>query len=477
MLEFKEVSFAYKNSSEKVLQTVNFSIDKGECVLIAGASGNGKSTLVHLMNGLIPTLFEGEIEGTILFDEKPTTVNNPTDIAKDIGYISQDPRGQFFTTNTTSELVFAMENFGFSIEMMEKNLQEIIDLLKISDLVDKDIFTISSGERQKISIGCSLCLKPKILILDEPSSNLDYGSTIRLGQLLAKLKKAGYTIIIAEHRLHYLQEIIDKVLLVQNQHVTVCQMENLFSLSQAHLRSFSIFDEPLQAKLLQESSEKLLELSNISYQDILKKIHLEIHAGDVIGLIGKNGAGKTTLLRLLTTIIHPTSGQLTNLKKQHPFLVMQDMDYQFFTESVVSELALGNEHTTLEQRQHLLEDLGLDHLEKQLPFQLSGGQKQRLLIGIASLAKSRVLLFDEPTSGLDYLSMQQVNQVLQMISEKSGLMIATHDIEFLYQMCNRIIYLNEGTIQEDFPLTEKTKQRVEELFFTMIDEQQKEGKI
>lgn len=467
MLEFKEVSFTYKNGKSPVLKDVNFTIAKGECVLITGASGNGKSTLVHLINGLIPTLYEGELIGEIFLAGRQTSTKNPTEIAKDIGYVSQDPRGQFFTTNTTSELVFAMENFGFSVETMQQNLYEIIDLLAIENLTDKNIFHISSGERQKISIGCSLCLKPKLLILDEPSSNLDYESANRLGRLIQKLKEQQYTIIIAEHRLHYLEKVIDKVLLVQNQKVTICRIDEVCARSAARLRNFTIFDEPLQGTVPPVSSEKLLELSDVSYQKILREIHLQIYAGDVIGLIEKNGAGKTTLLRLLTTIIQPTNGKLENTYQQHPFLVMQDMDYQFFTESVSSEIVLGNEHTTRVEREKLLQNLNLEDLQNQLPFQLSGGQKQRLLIGIASPAKARVLLFDEPTSGLDYVSMQKVNRVLQELTQENGLVIATHDVEFLYQMCNRIIYLNQGEIQEDFPLNEKTKKRIEEIFLEM----------
>lgn len=469
MLNFKGLTFQYKNTKKDVLKDVDFQIEKGECVLVTGASGNGKSTLIHLINGLIPNLYEGEIQGEILLEGKSLTGKDPTEISRDIGYVSQDPRGQFFTTNTTSELVFAMENFGFDTATMQNNLREMIDLLGLSKLLDQNIFTISSGERQKIAIGCSLSLKPKILVLDEPSSNLDFGATTKLTNLIKRLKDRGYTIIIAEHRLYYLKDLIDKVLLVENQGVTVCSVDNLVKITTSKLRKFSIFDRKLDSRDRIFSSEPLINLTNIHYQNVLSGINLTVNKGDIIGLIGKNGAGKTTLLRLLTTIIQPTEGTIQNYKQQHPFLVMQDMDYQFFTESVSSELLLGNEQTSIEERTVLLNHLGLGELQKQLPFDLSGGQKQRLLIGIASLSNVNTLLFDEPTSGLDYVSMKKVNSVLKPLAQHSAMIIATHDVEFLYQMCNRIIYLDNGRIKNDFAFNEKTKHLVKDIFMEMVE--------
>ena len=155
MLEFRNVSFTYKNSEEKVLNNVSFKINEGECVLLTGISGSGKSTIVHLMNGLIPALYEGELTGKIYYNNTSLESIKTYDIAKDIGYVSQDPRGHFFTTNTTSELVFAMENFGISLDEMKKRYNAVVELLELEEIVDKNILYISSGERQKIAIGCS----------------------------------------------------------------------------------------------------------------------------------------------------------------------------------------------------------------------------------------------------------------------------------------------------------------------------------
>ena len=429
MLEFRNVSFTYKNSEEKVLNNVSFKINEGECILLTGVSGSGKSTIVHLMNGLIPALYEGELTGKIYYNNTSLESIKTYDIAKDIGYVSQDPRGHFFTTNTTSELVFAMENFGISLDEMKKRYNAVVELLELEEIVDKNILYISSGERQKIAIGCSLTLIPRVIILDEPSSNLDFRMTKKLTILIEKLKNKGYTIIIAEHRIHYIQKLIDKVLIVNKGMIKEITIDDLKNTTDFPLRTLDVFNLQLE-NISSKNNDLLLQIDNVSYGDILLQISTSINKGDVIGLIGRNGAGKTTLLRMLTNIMNPTKGKILGNVK--PFSVMQDMDYQFFTESVLSEIRFGNEGVENDKINNLLEELGLNKFKDKIPFELSGGQKQRLLISIAAISNVNLLMFDEPTSGLDYINMEKVSSVLKNISKENALIIATHDIEFLY---------------------------------------------
>ena len=464
MLEFKDVSFTYKNSNNKVLDRVNFKINKGECILLTGVSGSGKSTLIHLMNGLIPTLYEGQLEGEILFKNKDLKDIESYDISKNIGYVSQDPRGHFFTTNTTSELVFSMENYGIPLNEMKKKYSELVNLLELEKLVDKNIIYISSGERQKIAIGCSLSLEPEIIILDEPSSNLDFHMTKKLKQLIEKLKTKGYTIIIAEHRMYYIQDLIDRVFVINNGKVIEKTISDLKSNNELPLRSLDIFNLELE-NISCKNKELFMEINNITYKNILSNITTTVYKGDVIGLIGKNGVGKTTLLRLLSNIMKPNKGKIVG--KVVPFLVMQDMDYQFFTESVESEMKFGSADNDLEKINSLLMKLGLIEFKDKIPFELSGGQKQRLLIAISALANVNLLMFDEPTSGLDYVNMTKVSGILKDLSKNSALIVATHDIEFLYKTCNRVVYLDDKVIKEDFYLNLENKKKVNNIFINM----------
>ena len=464
MLEFKDVSFTYKNSNNKVLDRVNFKINKGECILLTGVSGSGKSTLIHLMNRLIPTLYEGQLEGEILFKNKDLRDIESYDISKNIGYVSQDPRGHFFTTNTTSELVFSMENYGIPLNEMKKKYSELVNLLELEKLVDKNIIYISSGERQKIAIGCSLSLEPEIIILDEPSSNLDFHMTKKLKQLIEKLKTKGYTIIIAEHRMYYIQDLIDRVFVINNGKVIEKTISDLKNNNEVPLRSLDIFNLELE-NISCKNKELLMEINNITYKNILTNITTTVYKGDVIGLIGKNGVGKTTLLRLLSNIMKPNKGKIVG--KVVPFLVMQDMDYQFFTESVESEMKFGSADNDLEKINSLLMKLGLIEFKDKIPFELSGGQKQRLLIAISALANVNLLMFDEPTSGLDYVNMTKVSGILKDLSKNNSLIVATHDIEFLYKTCNRVVYLDDKVIKEDFYLNLENKKKVNNIFINM----------
>ena len=379
-------------------------------------------------------------------------------------YVSQDPRGHFFTTNTTSELVFSMENYGIPLNEMKKKYSELVNLLELEKLVDKNIIYISSGERQKIAIGCSLSLEPEIIILDEPSSNLDFHMTKKLKQLIEKLKTKGYTIIIAEHRMYYIQNLIDRVLVINNGKVIEKTISDLESNNEVPLRSLDIFNLELE-NISCKNKELLMEINNITYKNILSNITTTVYKGDVIGLIGKNGVGKTTLLRLLSNIMKPNKGKIVG--KVVPFLVMQDMDYQFFTESVESEMKFGSADNDLEKINSLLMKLGLTEFKDKIPFELSGGQKQRLLIAISALANVNLLMFDEPTSGLDYVNMTKVSGILKDLSKNSALIVATHDIEFLYKTCNRVVYLDDKVIKEDFYLNLENKKKVNNIFINM----------
>ncbi|BDP89895.1 ABC transporter ATP-binding protein [Enterococcus faecium] len=454
MFEFNNVSFSYKDVKEQALVDLNFSIKKGSLTLITGSSGSGKSTLLKLMNGLIPRLYDGKLVGEILFENNSLQSLTQESISKNIGYVSQDPRGQFFTTNTTSELVFSMENFGFTKEHMDKRINELAELLDLSNILDKNIFSLSSGERQKISIGCSLSLNSKLIILDEPSSNLDFKATKKLADLLCDLKNKG--LMGGAYLPWFISSIrlIDQVLFVKNRTVKTTTIQLLKTENNNALRKFDIFNSSIEVPYIEKVSADVLKVEEITYENILKDINFDVKVGDVIGLVGKNGVGKTTLLRILMKIIRPTKGKIIENKKNlsSPFLVMQEMDYQFFTESVRSELALGNEIVSKDQQEKILKKMELYKMKDQLPFDLSGGEKQRLLVSIASLSKTNLFLFDEPTSGLDYINMERIADLIKDLKEKGAVVIATHDPEFLYKTCNRIIYLKNGGIKKDIKL-------------------------
>ncbi len=465
VIKADDLSFSYEESKEGI-QNVSFTIEKGEIVLLTGNSGSGKSTLLKCLNGLIPTITEGKLEGLLSIEGENYADLKMHQLNQFIGSVFQNPRSQFFTDNTTAELVFPMENYGFPLEEMRKRLEELEKTFGLENLLDRDIFTLSSGERQLIALASAITMKQKVLLFDEPSANLDYGNAMKLGCILKKLREKGYTVIVADHRFYYLSGVIDKVLFMNQGKLTICRSEEEFRAGDYNTRSFDIFsiDIPFSEKITTDKS--VAKLENIRYKDILKGVNLELHKGEITVLVGNNGAGKTTLAKTLCKSIRPDSGKVTIAGL--PFFIMQDPDYQLFGTSVWNELELVKKDATAIDE--CLQYLGLENYKYKHPFDLSGGQKQRLQIGMAMLCERELLIFDEPTSGLDVYSMLRVSNEIKKLRENAGILVISHDYEFIRHVANRIVYLNDGVIEKDFILDESNLSELNNIFKEMQEE-------
>lgn len=460
-----KLSFKYQDSSEGI-SDVDFSIGEGQVVLLTGNSGCGKSTLLKCLNGLIPAVTEGELSGELSVNGNDYSEMKMHQINKIIGSVFQNPRSQFFTENTTAELVFPMENYGYEKADMQKRLDELKDSFGIHELMNRNIFTLSSGERQMIALASAVTMKQKILLFDEPSANLDYGNAMLLGEIIRKMKNNGYTIIVADHRFFYLNGIIDKVLFLDSGKLKLYDSETEFKSCNYDTRSFDIFSLDIPCKEKINADNTVATLKNANFKNILKDINLELHKGEVTVLVGCNGAGKTTLAKLLCKTYRPTSGTVDT--DELPFFIMQDPDYQLFGTSVINELSLVK--NDLNCIKECLDNLGLLPYRHKHPFDLSGGQKQRLQIAMATLCEKPLIIFDEPTSGLDVYSMHNVVAEILKLKEKSGVLVISHDYEFIRHVANRVVFLDEGTIREDFILTDDSLSKLNKIFIHMQEE-------
>lgn len=464
IMRSESLSFSYKDSSEGI-SDINFEINKGEVILLTGNSGCGKSTLLKCMNGLIPAIVEGELSGNLFINEKNYGGLKMHELNKEIGSVFQNPRSQFFTDNTTSELVFPMENYGWSKSEMQEKLSELVKTFCLEKLLDKNIFILSSGERQLVALASALTMNQNVVLFDEPSANLDYGNAMHLGEIVSWLKSCGKTVVIADHRFYYLNGIIDRVFFMENGRLRIYESEKAFKKSGYDTRSFDIFslDVPFSKKLNLHETISCAVMKDVSYKNILSGVNLELKKGEVTVLVGSNGAGKTTLAKLLCRSIKPDSGTVkTNVL---PFFIMQDPDYQLFGTSVENELSLVKKDS--EKISATLEYLGLSQYKDAHPFELSGGQKQRLQIGMAMLCDQELIIFDEPTSGLDVSSMQKVSGEIVSLREKSSVLVISHDYEFIRHVADRIIYLDKGKIERDFILSSQTLGELNEIFNKM----------
>ena len=482
MIEFKNVSFAYPDSADGGLKNIDLTIPDGQCVLLCGRSGCGKTTLTRLVNGLIPQFFAGELSGEILLEGENLAELPMYRIAEKVGSVFQNPRTQFFNVDTDSEIAFGMENEAVPQERMKQRVTETAKALHIENLLSRNIFALSGGEKQKIAFASVYAMNPEVYLLDEPSSNLDMTAIGELREHLRLIKSQGKIVIVAEHRLYYLTDVADRIIYLENGRIAGdFTLEQFMALSAEErqmmgLRAIDLQDEkPVYAVVSKQPP--VLELKNVTLaykkQAVLNDLSLQAAPGDIIAVVGHNGAGKTTFSRALCGLHREVSGAyLWNGKPQKPkerrkrsYMVMQDVNYQLFAESVEAECTFGIKQPDTVLAEQALQELGLAPFREQHPNTLSGGQKQRLAAASSMVCGKELLVFDEPTSGLDYDSMVRFSSLIRRLSDMGKVIfIVTHDYEFVCRTCTRVLHLDDGGIRDDFPVTEELLPTMKKIF-------------
>ena len=482
MIEFQNVSFSYPDSVDGGLKSISLTIPDGQCVLLCGRSGCGKTTLTRLINGLIPQFFAGELSGKVLLNGESLAELPMYRIAERVGSVFQNPRTQFFNVDTDSEIAFGMENEAVVQEKLKPRVEETASTLHIESLLGRNIFALSGGEKQKIAFASVYAMNPDVYLLDEPSSNLDMTAIGELREHLRLIKSQGKTVIIVEHRLYYLTDVADRIVYLEDGHIAGDWTPEQFRLLSAEkrqsmgLRALDLHEErPIFAAAPKQPP--VLELQNVSLaykkQPVLRNLSLQAASGDVIAVVGHNGAGKTTFSRALCGLHKEASGSyLWNGDPQKPrermkrsYMVMQDVNYQLFAESVEAECIFGIKHPDTELAEKTLEELGLISLRERHPNTLSGGQKQRLAAATSMVCGKELLVFDEPTSGLDFDSMLRLSTLIRRLSGMGKVIfIVTHDYEFVCRTCTRVLHLEGGGIRDDFSVTEELLPAMKTIF-------------
>ena len=452
MIELIDVN--YRVAEYAILTGINLKIHKGECILLVGESGSGKTTLTKLINGLIPHFYSnGQLDGDVRVQGEPVAVTSMYKLAEKIGSVFQNPKSQFFYTDSSAEIAFGLENRGVSPEKIMQRIQATANELGIENLLGRNIFKLSGGEKQIIAFASAYAAEPEIYVLDEPSSNLDNISVARLKELLHYIKAQGKTVIIAEHRLNYLRSAIDRVVYLKGGRV----------MQEFTAAQFSVLSEreriSMGLRTLKETRITIPECTAVKGELCLERIcsrytKQEIcfgaSLGDVIGIVGKNGVGKTTLCKIICGLLKEQSGtvsyqgkKLTRRQRQRLCtMVMQDVNHQLFTDSVVDECELAAPEASKEKIDKLLQGFDLLPYKEVHPAVLSGGQRQRLAVCQAVLSGKKVVIFDEPTSGLDYTHMMQTGEIIQKLSHEGYIvLVITHDYEFLNLVCHSVIQL------------------------------------
>ena len=501
LIRLRSVTYSYPNREKPALQSVDLSIAAGEFLLVTGQSGSGKSTMLRTLNGLVPHFSGGAISGDIIVRDLPVVEVGPTVMSKYVGFVSQNPEAQTILEKVEPEIAFAMENAAVSAPEMHKRVADVLDQLNLTALRSRSIATLSGGERQRVSIASALVLKPEILVLDEPTSQLDPQSAAELLHLLRDLNNnLGLTIVLAEHRLDRVLSFADRLAYFENGRliahesvrkslVHIPQLPPMIELAKhqawdpiplnleearRHIVSLPPLDLPQQADVLPADTDvlPLLELHDITYsytpkRPALDRVSLELRPGEVLAIVGANGSGKSTLLRCIVGLLQPASGDIifdgrsllghdtAELARQIAYLP-QYPDDLLFAESVYQELeiTLRNHDLYSEDRiETALAGLNLVEYAGDYPRDLSTGQRQRVALGAITVTRPQLLLLDEPTRGQDAQIKQQLLSIWRDWKEEGmGVIIVTHDVELSVQLADRVLILSEGKIESSGPI-------------------------
>ena len=455
-VELKSVSFSYDGRTE-VLKNLDFHAIYGEVVLIAGPSGEGKSTLLSVMSGIVPNVVFGTLTGEIRIGGENICGKKLGEICRRVGVVLQNADEQIVQKLVEDEIAFGCENLAFPPEKIEKQIGIVCRLLKLEP--QWKTRTLSGGQKQRLITASTLAMGQKIVILDEPLANLDREGAAQLMNTLRSLAKAGYCVIVVEHRLDMVLPYVDRVW-----HIGGGKLVEINDKGTYLEENTKVIGDGCPAFT---GKEPLLEIRKLAFsvkgREILKGVDFTVPRGSRTVLLGENGCGKTTLLRLIARLYRPAGGSITQYldakfgqkgKTNRAWfrrvgVVYQNPDYQLFMPTVRQEIAFGAKSSETAERIAGL--FGLKHLADRHPHSLSEGQKRRLSIAAVAACEPELLLLDEPTVGQDYAGLRSLVEILNELHRETGntMITITHDMRCAEALCDRAILIAGGRVREE----------------------------
>lgn len=506
MIKLHDFTFTYNGTAQPALQNVALTIEDGEFILITGASGGGKSTLCRCFNGLVPHFYGGTISGRAEVQGMDILTTPPKELATKVGMVFQDPENQLVTTDVEREIAFGLENLGFPVNLIARRIEEALDTAGIANLRTRKHHELSGGEKQKVVIASVLALHPEVLVLDEPTSELDPQSAEEVLRLLERLNdELGITVILIEHRLDRVVHLVDRVLVMNEGSIQtngrpreVMNIGDLGSgippvirlMQRLRAKGLKLSKLPLTVKEARLELQKVLrninrsELSDdrldikpilkvdklwFSYGDraALRDIKMTINKGELTAIMGRNASGKTTLVKHLNGLLKPSKGRViidgidtrqcsvAELSRQVGY-VFQNPNDHLFADTVEEEVAFSLRNQGLEEVQinkpveQILNQFRLARYRQSYPRNLSGGEKQRLALASVLVTRPKIIILDEPTRGMDYaLKLELIGFLTDYCKRGNSVIMVTHDVEIVAERADRVILLSEGRVVVD----------------------------
>ncbi len=489
----EDLSFRYRDRQGRAIQNISFDTKAGEILLIAGASGCGKTTLIRCINGLIPHSYKGELSGRVLVYNEDISGLKLSQLSQKVGTVLQDPERQILGTKVINEVAFGLENLGMPREEIFERADEALKFLRITELRDRETFNLSGGEKQKVALAGVLAMRPSILLLDEPLASLDPASAQDTLDTVRFLADQGMTVLMVEHRVEDVLRINpDRVMFMSEGEIrylgNLAGLSKVVNYSEVKLPAQSIVERarqdppPPELTILpgvtgsdseNRPKQALVKFENVTFGydseiDVLHGINLEINRGDVIAVLGANGAGKTTFVKHAIGLLKPKAGRvLVNGRDTQDAsvaqiastlgYVFQSPSHMLFAPTVHEELAFGPtnmKHPKDQIEKEVKQALSIVNLveyEQNPPLALSFGQQKRVSIAAILAMQSRILVLDEPTAGQDYQNyMNFMDSILQMPTFEAILFI-THDVDLAVIYANRVLLMANGRLVADGP--------------------------
>ncbi|MBU6264480.1 MAG: ATP-binding cassette domain-containing protein [Actinomycetales bacterium] len=485
MIKFQNVSLIYPTSQKTILDKLNFEIGEGEFVLLIGETGIGKSSVLRLINGLVPHHTGGILAGNVEVGGFSTRNVRPGELAELIGIVGQNPINGFVTDVVEDELAFSMESLNLPNEVMRKRIEEVLDLLSLAPIRDRKIATLSGGEQQRVAIAAAMVLHPRILVLDEPTSALDPVAAEEVLAILQRLvHDLGITVIIAEHRLERVIGYVDSVIeigadgntrigkpeeILRDSKIAppIVKLARALKLPKI---SLSVRDLRKETDSVRENGAEVNQRHEVLGRELVKTealsvtygnkvalspIDLNIRGGEIVALMGRNGAGKSSLIKSLLGVVEFKGSIKKNVNKVG--YIPQDANDLLYHQSVMNECEQTDSDHSLSNGTtfKLLNKLVPNIKPDSHPRDLSEGQRLALVLAIVLAPNPELLILDEPTRGLDYSAKELLIKELVARSEKGvAVLIATHDVELVAELATRIVILADGDLVADGPTLE-----------------------